>query len=138
MNSKICVLLALVVLCTICEVGFCRYDIVTIKKVGGVLDSIGFQNSAKFESLGRFAVDEYNKRENALLVFARVLKVKEQVVAGKLYHLTLMAIDANRKKIYEAKVWVKPWVNFKQLQEFKHAKDSSQLAAVDLGIIQGL
>lgn len=48
-----------------------------------------------------------------------MLKAKEQVVAGKLYHLTLEAIDGGKKKVYEAKVWVKPWMNFKQLQEFK-------------------
>ena len=57
--------------------------------------------------------------QNGLLEFDRVLKAKEQVVAGKLYHLTLEAIDGGKKKVYEAKVWVKPWMNFKQLQEFK-------------------
>lgn len=57
--------------------------------------------------------------QNALLEFERVLKAKQQVVAGKLYHLTLEAIDGGKKKVYEAKVWVKPWMNFKQLQEFK-------------------
>lgn len=53
------------------------------------------------------------------------MKAKEQVVAGKTYHLTLEAIDGGKKKIYEAKVWVKPWINFKQLQEFKQAHDNS-------------
>ncbi|KDO39272.1 hypothetical protein CISIN_1g046245mg [Citrus sinensis] len=30
--------------------------------------------------------------------------------------------EHNKKKIYEAKIWVKLWINFKQLQEFKHAE----------------
>lgn len=66
-----------------------------------------------------------------------MLKVKEQVVAGKLYHLTLEAIDAGKKKIYEAKVWVKPWMNFKELQEFKHAGDVPSFTSSDLGVKRG-
>lgn len=63
--------------------------------------------------------------QNTLLKFAGVVKAREQVVAGKMYHLTLEAIDAGKKQIYEAKVWVKPWMNFKQLQEFKPTHDAS-------------
>lgn len=49
-----------------------------------------------------------------------MLKATEQVVAGKLYSLTLEVLEAGEKKIYEARVWVKPWMkNFKQLQEFR-------------------
>ncbi|CAL9760021.1 unnamed protein product, partial [Musa acuminata subsp. burmannicoides] len=61
---------------------------------------------------------------NALLEFARVVKAREQVVVGTLHHLTIEVIDAGKKKIYEAKVWIKPWLNFKELQEFRHAGDS--------------
>ncbi|KAK9154571.1 hypothetical protein Sjap_002051 [Stephania japonica] len=92
--------------------------------LGGVSDSVGAQNDAEIENLAKFAIEEHNKKENALLEFARVLKAKEQVVAGTMHHLTLEAIDAGKKKIYEAKVWVKPWMNFKQLEEFKHSGDS--------------
>jgi len=52
-----------------------------------------------------------------LLEFVRVVEA-EQVVAGTLHHLTLEAIEAGRKKVCEAKVWVKPWLDFKELQEF--------------------
>lgn len=72
--------------------------------------------------------------QNTLLEFARVVKAKEQVVAGKMYYLTLEAIDAGKKQIYEAKVWVKPWMNFKQLQEFKPTHDaSSSFSSTGLG-----
>lgn len=66
-----------------------------------------------------------NFLKNALLEFAKVVKAKEQVVAGTMHHLTVEVIDAGTKKLYEAKVWVKPWLNFKELQEFKHAGDSA-------------
>ncbi|XP_038719057.1 cysteine proteinase inhibitor 6-like isoform X2 [Tripterygium wilfordii] len=127
----------LVLLCGVCELGFCREDKFIRMKPGGVHDCHGSQNSAEIESLARFAVQEFNKKENALLEFARVLKAKEQVVAGKMYHLTLEAMDAGKKKIYEAKVWVKPWINFKQLQEFKHAEGGPSFTTSDLGVKQG-
>lgn len=77
--------------------------------------------------VGRFKVLKYLcvLMKNALLEFVRVLKAKEQVVAGTLHHLTVEAVDAGTKKVYEAKVWVKPWLNFKELQEFRHAADSA-------------
>ncbi|XP_038695524.1 cysteine proteinase inhibitor 6-like [Tripterygium wilfordii] len=104
---------------------------------GGVYDCHGALNSAEIESLARFAVQEFNKKENALLEFARVLKVREQVVAGMMYYLTLEAMDAGKKKIYEAEVWVMPWMNFQELQKFKHAGDGPSFASSDLGAKQG-
>lgn len=65
----------------------------------------------------------------------RVLKATEQVVAGKLYSLTLEVKEAGEKKIYEAKVWVKPWINFRQLQEFKSVVPSFTVS--DLGLKSG-
>ncbi|KRY02207.1 Cysteine proteinase inhibitor 6, partial [Trichinella patagoniensis] len=90
---------------------------------GGVRDVNLNKNSAEIEEYARFAVDEHNKKENALLEFVRLVKAKEQVVAGTLHHLTLEAIDAGEKKLYEAKVWVKEWLSYKELQEFKHVGD---------------
>ncbi|GAV86994.1 Cystatin domain-containing protein [Cephalotus follicularis] len=129
------VLVVVVLLCGYCEFGLCRQNDKFIKmKLGGVHDcSKGTQNNAEIESLARFAVQEHNKKENSLLEFARVLKAKEQVVSGMMYHLTLEAIDAGKKKIYEAKVWVKPWMNFKQLLEFKSANDGPSFTTSDLG-----
>lgn len=45
------------------------------------------------------------------------------MAAGTMYHLTLEAIEAGRKNKYEAKVWVKPWMNFRKLEDFEHADD---------------
>nr|6STJ_E Chain E, Cystatin domain-containing protein [saltans group]6STJ_F Chain F, Cystatin domain-containing protein [saltans group]6STJ_G Chain G, Cystatin domain-containing protein [saltans group]6STJ_H Chain H, Cystatin domain-containing protein [saltans group] len=88
------------------------------------------ENSLEIEELARFAVDEHNKKENALLEFVRVVKAKEQMGVNPeemqtMYYLTLEAKDGGKKKLYEAKVWVKwwwgfhIWDNFKELQEFK-------------------
>lgn len=72
--------------------------------------------------------------QNTFLEFARIVKAKEQVVAGKMYQLTLEALDGGKKKIYEAKVWVKPWMNFKQLQEFKQVDDNPSYLSVKHGM----
>ncbi|KAA8537359.1 hypothetical protein F0562_026954 [Nyssa sinensis] len=102
--------------------------------LGGVHESRSSQNSVEIDSLAQFAVDEHNKKENALLEFVRVVKAQEQVVAGTLHHLTIEAIDAGKKKLYEAKVWIKPWMNFKELQEFKHSGDTPSFTPSDLGV----
>ncbi|KAL9678555.1 hypothetical protein QQ045_016401 [Rhodiola kirilowii] len=88
--------------------------------LGGVKESGGgSENSLEVESLARFAVQEHNSKQNAVLEFGKVIKAKEQVVAGTMHHITIEALDGASKKFYEAKVWVKPWMNFKELQEFK-------------------
>nr|7NY8_C Chain C, Affimer K69 [synthetic construct]7NY8_D Chain D, Affimer K69 [synthetic construct] len=93
-------------------------------------------NSLEIEELARFAVDEHNKKENALLEFVRVVKAKEQwhfdyQQYNTMYYLTLEAKDGGKKKLYEAKVWVKRQLrmgsmnNFKELQEFKPVGDAA-------------
>nr|DAD42982.1 TPA_asm: hypothetical protein HUJ06_001212 [Nelumbo nucifera] len=122
------------------EFGFCFENpirMATEGLPGGIRESVGFENSVEIESLARFAVDEHNKKQNALLEFARIVKAKEQVVAGTLHHLTLEVIEAGKKKIYEAKVWVKPWLNFKELQEFKPVGDAPTFTSSDLGARRG-
>ncbi|KAI4300928.1 hypothetical protein L6164_034254 [Bauhinia variegata] len=119
-------------------IGFCTgEDKLFRMKVGGVHDFKGNHNSAEIESLARFAIQEYNKKHNVVLEFSRVLKAKDQVVAGKIYHLTFEAVEGGNKKIYEAKVWVKPWMNFKQLQEFKQVHDISSFTTSDLDVKKG-
>ncbi|KAJ1283263.1 hypothetical protein BS78_03G115300 [Paspalum vaginatum] len=105
--------------------------------LGGVKENPAAANSAESDGLGRFAVDEHNKRENKLLEFVRVVEAKEQVVAGTLHHLTLEAIEAGKKKVYEAKVWVKPWLDFKELQDFTHKGDATTFTNSDLGAKKG-
>ncbi|KAG8381689.1 hypothetical protein BUALT_Bualt06G0147600 [Buddleja alternifolia] len=114
------------------NLGFCAEqqdkDITHMTTLGGVQDS-----NSEINSLARFAVDQHNDKQNALLELVRVVKAQEQVVAGTLHHLTLEVIDAGSKKLYEAKVWVKPWMNFKELQEFRHVGDVPCFTSSDLG-----
>ncbi|KAE8653481.1 cysteine proteinase inhibitor A [Cucumis sativus] len=93
--------------------------------VGGIKEVPSNENSIEVDELARFAVDEHNKKENSLLEFSKVVKVKEQVVAGTVYYITVEVTEGGQKKVYEAKIWVKQWQNFKQLQEFKLAGDGS-------------
>lgn len=95
----------------------------TAPVLGGVTESQGSENSAEIEDLARFAVQEHNKKENAMLEFVKVVNTKQQVVAGTVYYLTIEATEAGQKKLFEAKVWVKPWMNFKEVQEFKPVAD---------------
>jgi hypothetical protein len=55
------------------------------------------------------------------------------MLASTLHHLTLEAIEAGTKKLYEAKVWVKPWMDFKELQDFSHKGDATTFTNTDLG-----
>jgi F0F1-type ATP synthase membrane subunit c/vacuolar-type H+-ATPase subunit K len=105
--------------------------------LGGKSENPDAANSLETDGLARFAVDEHNKRENALLEFVRVVEAKEQTVAGTVHHLTLEALEAGRKKLYEAKVWVKPWLDFKELQEFRHTGDATSFTISDLGAKRG-
>ncbi|XP_074323990.1 cysteine proteinase inhibitor 6-like [Apium graveolens] len=126
--------------CSQQQLGFCTdQNLNTMATLGGLKDSsASSQNSLELDGLARFAVDEHNKKQNALLEFARVVKAKEQVVAGTLHHLTVEVIEAGKKKLYEAKIWVKPWMNFKELQEFKNVDECPpSITPSDLGVKKG-
>ncbi|XP_016489748.1 cysteine proteinase inhibitor A-like [Nicotiana tabacum] len=91
--------------------------------VRGISEVGGSQNSVEIDDLARFAVQDYNQKQNALLDFGKVVNAKQQVVAGTMYYITLDATEGGKKKVYEAKIWVKPWENFKEVQEFKPVGD---------------
>ncbi|KAJ4979702.1 hypothetical protein NE237_010482 [Protea cynaroides] len=138
-SSSVLLLLSVVVFFSACcEFGSCSDDnLIRMSTMpGGIREVSGFQNSVEVDELARFAVDEHNKKENKVLEYARVVKAKEQVVAGTLHHLTLEVIESGKNMIYEAKIWVKPWMNFKELQEFKHVGDSASFTSSDLGAKQ--
>nr|CAB3478603.1 unnamed protein product [Digitaria exilis] len=92
---------------------------------GGVTDVPQNDNDLHLQELARFAVDEHNKKANALLGYEKLVKAKTQVVAGTMYYLTIEVKDGDTKKLYEAKVWEKPWENFKEVQEFKPVEESA-------------
>lgn len=63
--------------------------------------------------------------QNALLEFQKVVKVKKQLVSGMAYYITILVSEGGAKKLYEAKMWVRLWLdsNPRQLVEFKPAED---------------
>ncbi|KAF3512154.1 hypothetical protein F2Q69_00000210 [Brassica cretica] len=136
--SPVLICVSLVLLSGLGQIVICRqeketYNDVVRMKLGGFRDSTNNRNGGgEIDGLALFAVQEHNKRENGVVELVRVLKATEQVVAGKLYSLTLEVKEAGEKKIYEAKVWVKPWINFRQLQEFKSVVPSFTVS--DLGL----
>ncbi|CAF1696391.1 unnamed protein product [Brassica napus] len=136
--SPVLICVSLVLLSGLGQLVICRqeketYNDVVRMKLGGFRDSTNNRNGGgEIDDIALFAVQEHNKRENGVVELVRVLKATEQVVAGKLYSLTLEVKEAGEKKIYEAKVWVKPWMNFKQLQEFKSVVPSFTVS--DLGL----
>ncbi|KAE8676335.1 Cysteine proteinase inhibitor 6 [Hibiscus syriacus] len=93
--------------------------------LGGISQAEASANSLEIQNLARFAVDEHNKKENAMLQFKKVTEVKQQVVSGTMYYITLEAMDGDKMKVYEAKVWEKLWLNFKELLDFKLIGDAT-------------
>ncbi|XP_062181099.1 cysteine proteinase inhibitor 3-like [Phragmites australis] len=95
--------------------------------VRGVLAAL--REKAEAEDAARFAVAQHNRNQGASLEFIRVLKSKQQVVTGTLHDLILEAVDAGKKNLYSAKVWVKPWEDFKSVVEFRHVGDSESMSS---------
>ena len=94
--------------------------------LGGIQDApAGRENDLHTIELARFAVAEHNSKANAMLEFERLVKVRQQVVAGYMHYFTIEVKEGGAKKLYEAKVWEKAWENFKQLQDFKPAADAA-------------
>lgn len=52
------------------------------------------------------------------LSFSKVVSAREQVVAGTMYYLRIVVLESGTPKLYDCKIWVKPWENFKQLESF--------------------
>lgn len=71
------------------------------------------------------------------LTFSKVVSAHKQVVQGTMYYLVIEVTEDNKPKEYEAKVWVKPWENFKKLEEFKPKASSGALTSADLGVAKG-
>ncbi|XP_042488255.1 cysteine proteinase inhibitor A-like [Macadamia integrifolia] len=86
---------------------------------GGIHEVKGFQNNVEIDELAHFVINEHKKKQNKVVVFEKVVNAKEHVVAGTIYYITLEVGEDCKKKIYEAKVWEKPWMNFKEVLEFK-------------------
>ncbi|XP_075497894.1 cysteine proteinase inhibitor 1-like [Primulina tabacum] len=78
-------------------------------------------NVVEVLEIARFAVSEYNKKDNVQLEFVKVVKSETQLVEGTNYRLVIIANDAaagNAPGNYEAVVWDMPWKHFRELSSF--------------------
>ncbi|WOK95470.1 hypothetical protein Cni_G04177 [Canna indica] len=73
------------------------------------------------KEIAEYAIFEYNKGQNTLLTFSRVVKGETQVVAGVNYRLLVQVKGGEDGSTmeYEVVVWEKPWLKFMQLTSFK-------------------
>ncbi|KAJ8770437.1 hypothetical protein K2173_017928 [Erythroxylum novogranatense] len=76
-------------------------------------------NDSHVQEIGKYAVSEYNKRSKADLKFKGVVKGESQVVSGIKYRLVVAVKDATATKNYEAVVWEKAWLNYRNLTSFE-------------------
>jgi acyl-CoA hydrolase len=116
-------LVAIVALSSLCLIGSLVAGTEAMGTMtGGLQDVSNFANSVEIDDLANFAVDQYKSRQNSLSVagmtFSKVVAAKEQVVQGTMYYLTVEVIEDGKPKLYDAKVWVKPWEGYKELESF--------------------
>ncbi|CAM0955525.1 unnamed protein product [Alopecurus aequalis] len=88
------------------------------------------REQAEAEDAARFAVAEHNRNQGSALEFARVVNAKRQVVAGTMHDLMLEIVESGKKSLYKAKVWVKPWKNFKVVVEFSPAGETQSESSI--------
>ncbi|MCO5586653.1 hypothetical protein L7F22_040595 [Adiantum nelumboides] len=89
------------------------------------------QNDLEVSDLTKFAINEHNSRQNSDLEYASIVSAHKKVVAVLMYHLKLRASSGGNVNVYEAKLWIKPWENFKLLENFERVESLFSLA--DLG-----
>ncbi|XP_071723855.1 multicystatin-like [Rutidosis leptorrhynchoides] len=80
-------------------------------------------NDPHVKEIGKFAVEEHNKEAKTSLIFKKVISGRTKVVSGKNYKFILSAGDkaagSLTTSMYQAIVWEKPWLHYKNLTSFK-------------------
>ncbi|MCD7447615.1 hypothetical protein HAX54_032233 [Datura stramonium] len=69
--------------------------------------------------IGKFAVDEHNKKAKTNLIFQKIIKGESQVVEGINYRLVITAKDGDSPHNYFAEVWDKPGKKSRSLTYFE-------------------
>ncbi|KAM6595930.1 cysteine proteinase inhibitor A [Cannabis sativa] len=95
-----------------------------MEEVGILREVEGFENDPMIEELGRFAIDEHNKKENvknggSVLELVKIAYANQQeVVSGMMYYMQLHALDTDQgiTFLYVSPVLVKSQDNSKEAQ----------------------
>lgn len=113
---------------------FCVPAAGTGRMVGGRTEVKDVKGNEEVQQLGRFSVEEYNRRHggrrreggggnvlgmnDGYLTFSEVVSAEKQVVSGLKYYMKVAATRNGVKSTFEAVVVVKPWLPSKQLLHF--------------------
>ncbi|XVE81212.1 hypothetical protein DITRI_Ditri15bG0044600 [Diplodiscus trichospermus] len=95
------------------------------RMVGGRTQISDVKTNKEVQELGRFSVEEYNRRNGRFggkggreLVFSEVVEAERQVVSGIKYYLKIEASQNGLTRTFESVVVVKPWLRSKELLNF--------------------
>ncbi|KAF0916481.1 hypothetical protein E2562_007565 [Oryza meyeriana var. granulata] len=108
------------------------------RKVGGRTEVRDVEGDREVQELGRFSVEEHNRRRrdccgrDVRLEFGRVVAAQRQVVSGLKYYLRVVAAEEGAAKngaggeprVFDAVVVVKPWLESRTLLTFAPAVGS--------------
>ncbi|GMI64367.1 hypothetical protein HRI_000106000 [Hibiscus trionum] len=120
-KAGVIILLSLLLLITVSS-------FTVVEALGGRTPINDVKNNKEVQELGRFSVEEYNRRRQGrlrhngggtvALVFSQVVEAEKQVVSGIKYFLKINAMQGGLTKTFESVVLVKPWVKSKDLLNF--------------------
>ncbi|KEH33700.1 cysteine protease inhibitor cystatin [Medicago truncatula] len=110
---------------------FASADRIRKMECGGITEINGSQNCPTIDGLARFAVDQNNKKVVPKKEFVKVVSAKQKLVAGMLYYITLEAKVGEKVNVYEAQIWDRPWLDLKELTEFKRVDDDPSTDSFD-------
>ncbi|KAL9686956.1 hypothetical protein QQ045_031352 [Rhodiola kirilowii] len=86
-------------------------------QLGAMTEIEDVEHNKEVQDLGKYSVDEYNKKlgggaasKNMLLAFVEVVAAEKQIVSGTKYYLKIAATEKGVKKMFESQVVVKPWM----------------------------
>ncbi|KAE9594747.1 putative Cystatin domain-containing protein [Lupinus albus] len=96
------------------------FAMVAAARIGG-WTAIKNLNDPHVKEIADFAVTEHNKQSGNKLKLKSVIKGETQVVSGTNYRLLLTANDGSAVKKYEAVVYEKLWLHYRNLTSFELA-----------------
>ncbi|KAL2530145.1 Cysteine proteinase inhibitor 2 [Forsythia ovata] len=96
------------------------------RMVGGRTKVKDVKTNKEVQDLGKYCVEEYNRKQQytarssrKLLMFSQVVEAEKQVVSGMKYYLKISATTyGGVPKVFDAVVVVKPWLDSKELLNF--------------------
>ncbi|KAF3775567.1 Cysteine proteinase inhibitor 10 [Nymphaea thermarum] len=89
--------------------------------VGGRTKVPNVQTNLEVQELGRFSVEEHNRRDGADVAFLRVVEAQRQVVSGIMYYLRIEGVEGGATRVFDASVVVKAWLRSRELVSFEPA-----------------